>query len=185
MEKRSDDEALAQGWRDSRGQPPAPAPAPMPAATGDAATDYAAAWGRHDSYLDDASRRWNEVKQDYPKTALLVGSLPVTGEITSALELNDAIHRGDKADMALAAAGLIPGGKLVKAGAKAMHAGEAVQKLARTTLTGADAYSAAKASGQALKNTGAAKLAAGAGAEAASAGSNLADYAHSWNQHAN
>lgn len=184
MDKRSDDEALAQGWRDNRGQPPAPAPAPVPAATGDAATDYAAAWGHHDSYLDDASRRWNDIKQAHPKTALVVGMLPVTGEITSALELNDAINRGDKTDMALATAGLIPGSKLVKAGANAIHAGEAVQKLARTTLTGADAYSASKAAGQALKNTGAAKLAAGVGAEAASTGSNLADYAHSWNRDA-
>lgn len=176
MDKRSDDEALAQGWRDNRDRPPEPAPAPMPAATGDAATDYAAAWHHHDSYLNDASRRWNDMKKDHPKTALLLGSLPGTGEVASALELNDAINRGDKTDMALAVAGLIPGERLVGAGVKAIRAGEAVQKAARTTLTGADAYSAAKASGQAMKNAGAARLAAGAGAEVASNGANLADY---------
>jgi hypothetical protein len=184
MDKRSDEEAMAQGWRDNRDHPPAPAPAPMPAPTGDAASDYAASWGRHDTYLDDASRHWNDIKQEHPKAALLVGSLPVTGQITSALELNDAHNRGDKGDMALATAGLIPGGKMIGAGAKAIRAGEAVQHAARNTMTGAEAYSAAKAAGQALKGSGAAKVAAGVGAEVASTGSNLADYAHAWNRDA-
>lgn len=136
----------------------------------------------NESYLDEASRLWNDAKRDYPKTALVASVLPITGQVTSALELNDAINRGDKTDMALAAAGLVPAAKLISTGVKAVRAGEAVQKVARNTLTGADIYSASKKAGQAMKNRGAATVAAGAGTEAASTGSNLSDYVDAWKQ---
>lgn len=136
---------------------------------------------KEESYIDAASRLWGDAKHDYPKTSLAVSLAPVSGNITSGLELNDAINRGDKTDMALSAAGMIPGGSLVKAGAKAIKSGVAVQRAARNTMTGADIYSASKNAGQIMKNKGAAMAAAGAGAEAANAGSSFSDYADEWN----
>lgn len=134
-----------------------------------------------EAYLDAASHWWNDTKKEWPKAALAASVLPVTGQITSALELHDAIKRDDKTDMALAAAGLIPGAKLVTSGAKALRAGQAIQHAARNTLTGADVYSASKKAGQVMKNSGGTAVTAGVGAEAASTASNLDDYAHEWN----
>jgi hypothetical protein len=177
-----DDAVMAQAWREHGNAPAAPATAPSQASAAATTqpTDYADAWNRHDTYLDDASRKWNQAKVEHPNLALLGSLAPVTGEISSVLELNDAHNRGDKTGMATAATGLIPGTKLVHAGVKAIRRGEAIQHAARNTLSGADAYSAAKKAGQALKNGGAAKVAAGGGAETASTASNLADYAHAW-----
>lgn len=180
---------MAQAWRENdhpagaeqaKQAPPAPPPA---------ADDYAGAWKHHSpvddrSSLDNASDNWNDFKQQHPNAALVASVLPVSGYVASAAELNDAHNRGDKADMALAAAGLVPGGSLIKKGINAIHAGEDVQRVARRTLTSAADYSAAKKAGQALKNRGAAKVVTGGAAETASTGSDLADYAKAWNNHA-
>ena len=131
-------------------------------------------------YVDAATEIWNDAKQEYPKTALAVSMLPVASTVTSALELNDAINRGDKVDMALAATGLIPGGSLVKAGVKGAKAGHAAVSAANGMLhthPSALNYSIARAAADAQVRTGYAKAAAGAGAEVTSATSNVRDYA--------
>lgn len=146
----------------------------------DQASDYADAWNRHDDYADKASDVWNQMKKNHPLGSLIASMLPVTNDITSALELNDAYNHDDKTGMALAAAGLVPGVNIAREGLKAIRAGEAAQQVARTTLTGAQVYSASKAAGQAMKNKGAAKMATGVGTEAANLGSSLSDYIDSW-----
>lgn len=194
MTDRTDDPdaVMAQAWRANQASDNRPAtqaggddgtaqPATANSAAASPSTEYADAWHGHKSLLDTASDNWNDFKKQHPFAGLVLGSLLGTNEVTSAVELNDAYNHHDKAGMALAATGLVPGGKLVGRGIDAIRTGEAIQKTARTTLTGAAAYSAAKSAGQALKQKGAAQLAAGGGAEAANAGSNLADYIHSWN----
>jgi hypothetical protein len=178
------EEAMAQAWREGTHAPATPATPASDTATAQP-SDYAAAWNRHSPLddgpsLDNASRNWNDFKKEHPVVALVASLLPVTGNLTSAIELNDAHNHGDKSGMALAATGLIPGGALVKKGIKAIRTGEDIQHVARNTLTGAEVYSASKKAGQALKNSGAAKVVTGGVAEAASTGSDLADYARAW-----
>lgn len=175
-----EDDAMVQAWREQN-HAPAPAAAPAAPAPQSNAGDYADAWNKHDTYLDDLTQKWGEFKKDHPVAGFIAGVAPYTGTATSALETRDALNQGNNTGAAIAATGMIPGVKLIKEGGKAILAGEAMQRAARNTLIGADAYSAAKKAGQAMKTTGAVK--AGTGAAAASAGpaSRLADYIHSWN----
>lgn len=186
------DTMMALAWHDAAAdaggphssEPPAtnPAGSSAGAATATPGADYADAWHAHDSYLDDASRWWNEQKQDHPVPALIASVAPVTGQITSGLELNDAYNKGDKPGMALAAAGLIPGGKLVVKGVKAIRAGHAMGQVAQIAHSGPAATAALKA-GRAMQAKGAAQAAAGAGTETASMGSSIADYIDAWRDH--
>lgn len=88
---------------------------------------------KDESYLDAASRIWKDAKREYPKATLAASFAPVTGEAAAALEFNDAWNRGDKGDMALATAGMVPAGKLLTAGAKATRAGQAAKGAAQIT----------------------------------------------------
>lgn len=82
---------------------------------------------KDESYLDAATRIWNDTKKEHPKATAVAGMVPVLGMATGALDLNDAHNRSDKGDMALAAAGMVPSVKLISTGAKALRAGNAAK----------------------------------------------------------
>lgn len=141
---------------------------------------------KEESYIDAASRLWNDAKEDYPLMTTAVSFVPGVQQVTSGLELNDAYNRGDKKNMALAAAGILPAGKLISTGAKTIKAGHLAQAVARKGVTDgaldAAAYSGAKQAGQSQVNRGVAKAITGATAGGANAASNAADYADEWSK---
>lgn len=141
---------------------------------------------KEESYIDAASRLWNDAKKEYPATTAIASFMPVVSNVTSAIELNDAINRGDKKDMALSAAGMVPAAQLITGGAKAIKAGHMAQAAARKGVTDgaidAAAYTSARNAGQSQVNKGAAKIMTGATASGSSAASNAIDYADEWNK---
>lgn len=191
------DDVIAQAWRDNADAEKAQAPAaggprsseqPATNPAGGLATasgappanDYADAWNRHDDYIDKASDAWAQARKDHPVGSAIAGMLPVAGQITSALEVNDAHNRGDKTGMAIAAAGLIPAGKLIVNGGKALRTGLAMEQVARAAQATPAATAAALKAAQVLKTRGAASVAGGAGATAANHAQTISDYIDAW-----
>lgn len=123
--------------------------------------------GKDESYIDAASRLWNDAKQEHPKSTAAASFVPGVGQAVSALELNDAANRGDKRDMALAAAGMVPAVKLIATGAKAVRAGQAVKG---SVQVAAGALPAASRAGAGMKFE-----------RWPDAGNGVNDYADEWN----
>ena len=83
---------------------------------------------------DDAVKLWNNFKGEQPEIALALSVLPVSGQVTAAIEYYDAMQRGDTADGIKAAIqfGLGPLG--AKAGKALIGAGELAKAKARENI---------------------------------------------------
>ena len=94
---------------------------------------------------DEVVQMWNAFKTEQPKLALGLSVLPVTGQVTAAIEYYDAMKRGDTADGIAAAVQFGLGSLGMKAGKALMKAGDEAYTLARANLfSGTSAEYAAK-----------------------------------------
>jgi hypothetical protein len=117
---------------------------------------------------DQAVELWNKFRAEQPKLAFGLSVLPVTGQVTAAIEYYDAMKRGDTADGIAAAVQFGLGGLGAKAGKTLMKLGDEAYAVARAdlfagrTATSAE-YAARRAASLQLKDSGYIPIAAAEG----------------------